>query len=32
MPENAAYKPMEMGPGMEAEFFGGVTAVVKVLR
>ncbi len=32
LPENEAYKPMEIVPGMEAEFFGVVTAVVKVLR
>ncbi len=32
LPENPAYAPIIVTPGMEAEFFGVVTTVVKLLR
>ncbi len=32
LPENPAYAPITITPGMEAEFFGVVTSVVKQLR
>ncbi len=32
LPENPAYPPIEIVPGMDAEFFGVVTTVVKRLR
>ncbi len=32
LPENPAYAPITLTPGMDAEFFGVVTSVVKLLR
>ncbi len=32
LPENPSFTPIEIAPGMDAEFFGVVTSVVKVLR
>ncbi len=32
LPENPAYAPIVITPGMDAEFFGVVTSVVKLLR
>ncbi len=32
LPENPAFSPIAITPGMEAEFFGVVTSVVKLLR
>ncbi len=32
LPENPAYSPLEIVPGMDADFFGVVTSVVKMLR
>ncbi len=32
LPENPAFSPITITPGMDAEFFGVVTSVVKLLR
>ncbi len=32
LPENPAFAPLDLTPDMEAEFFGVVTSVVKLLR
>ncbi len=32
LPENPAFSPIAITPGMDAEFFGVVTSVVKLLR